>query len=485
MRIRLLAAAAAASCALGACAPIFAQTTLDVTHLLDYGLDVAAEIDATLGVPRSALYAEGANLGGDHIGGAGGYGFAWSLSAQFRVLNSLTRYDPVTYESQLRAFSDQFHDDYWVDSQRGYSAVYHADDRYYDDNAHIAVALAEAYEITGDPTYLHRARLTYQFLLQGEAPGYPGSSYWRVGDDSFLDSAAVLQGARAGAMLYRATGNAGYLNDALQRYEWAANTTQLSDGTFMEKLFLTGPQAGTIGNYPLVNFTAMGIEANLQFYDVTGDPQYLAEAQRIGRTAASKYFSSTNGSINDEGFWAYELVDAFADLYERDGRSLWLARLLTGLNWLHDNKEDPEGHYGKFWGREGPQEGTLSEWWLNDQAPVARAYLHTALLQVEPISGQNGADFNGDGAVDGADFAVWQRGFGMIAQTDGANGDANGDGRVNAADLALWQAALGTSSGSGLGIPTPEPSAAALAAVGLIAIAYRAQGAAAARRRRA
>ena len=475
MRAWLLAPAAMAAVALHPAAPVVGQTTVDLTPFLGYGMEVAAEIDATLGVSGTALYAEGANLSGNQFGGSGGRAFVWPLSAQFRVLNSLAQYDPVTYEPKLREFSDQLHAGYWNSSLRGYSCCLGGSDRYYDDNAHLAVALAEAYEITGDSMYLYRARLTYQFLIQGEAPGYPGGSYWQVGNETFLDSAAALQGARAGAMLYKATGFQIYLDNALQRYAWAASTTQLADGTFMEKLFLTGDQAGEIGNYPLVNFTAMGIEANLQFYDVTGDPQYLTEAQRIGRTAANKYFSSSTGAINDEGYWAYELVDAFIDLYEHDGRGLWLSRIENGLNWLHDNKEDPEGHYGRMWGRDPPPEetwidGTLQSWYLNDQASVARAYLYAALLQTEPISGQNGADFNDDGVVNGGDFLVWQRGLGKIAQTDGAHGDANGDGTVDRRDLAIWQSAYATTASAVAGASrVPEPSSVVLVTLALCA----------------
>lgn len=48
------------------------------------------------------------------------------------------------------------------------------------------------------------------------------------------------------------------------------------------------------------------------------------------------------------------------------------------------------------------------------------------------------ADFDGDGDVDGGDFLIWQRGFGLTAQEDNSLGDANGDGDVNEADLAIW-----------------------------------------------
>jgi hypothetical protein len=56
-----------------------------------------------------------------------------------------------------------------------------------------------------------------------------------------------------------------------------------------------------------------------------------------------------------------------------------------------------------------------------------------------PIQG----DFNGDGAVDGGDFLIWQRGLGNVGETTPANGDANADTTVDAADLAIWKTNFG------------------------------------------
>ena len=112
--------------------------------------------------------------------------------------------------------------------------------------------------------------------------------------------------------------------------------------------------------------------------------KYLNEAKRIGRRTLTRYFGGS-GEINDEGYWAYELADALIDLQSRDPTGKWLDPLDRALIWLHDNKRDPMGHYGLFWGREGPQRTALQSWHLNDQASVARAYLHMAVVP-EPSS---------------------------------------------------------------------------------------------------
>ena len=73
-------------------------------------------------------------------------------------------------------------------------------------------------------------------------------------------------------------------------------------------------------------------------------------------------------------------------------------------------------------------------------------------LVVDPYQ----ADFNGDGAVDGDDFLIWQSSFNV---DDG--GDANGDGVTDGDDFLIWQAEFGTADGSGNGA-VPEPASIAL-----------------------
>lgn len=81
----------------------------------------------------------------------------------------------------------------------------------------------------------------------------------------------------------------------------------------------------------------------------------------------------------------------------------------------------------------------------NGPVPLADVYRREAarLLGLPENAGvqdvrnrYGGADFNGDGQVDLADFAILSANFGRTAA--GLRGDLNGDGRVNDADLQLF-----------------------------------------------
>jgi hypothetical protein len=107
-----------------------------------------------------------------------------------------------------------------------------------------------------------------------------------------------------------------------------------------------------------------------------------------------------------------------------------------------------------------------------DQDGTAGIYRYAAaqdtpFVDLNPSNG----DFNGDGTVDGADFLIWQRGFGLSGQPDGTTGDANADGNVNAADLAIWESRFGGAPAVASVGAVPEPASLAMLAAGALALA--------------
>ncbi|MCO6048126.1 glycoside hydrolase family 76 protein [Aeoliella sp. ICT_H6.2] len=374
---------------------------VELATLQAWGMEVAQEIESTLRLERSSLYAETANLGGGQYGGANGRAFVWPAATQFRVLDSLVQIDPTTYAPELRAFSNQLRNDYWRNG--GYSAVAFASDHYYDDNGHLVVSMVEAYNLTGDEVYKTRAIETYDFVLSGEDDAGGGGIYFRRGDYGSKDTVSTLQGARAAAMLYNATGEQQYLDDAERLMEWTNSHVQQAGGRYWQRFRLDTMQADGVD---IVNATGIGISANIELYDATGDLAYLHEAQRVAYSGVGRFFNSSTGALNDESYWAFEMVDALNDLYLRDGNRSWRSAVHGAMEWMHDNKRDPNGHYPLFWGREGVQTETLTEWNLNEQAAAARALLDTSVTELLP------GDFNDDGVVDMADYVVWRNNVG-------------------------------------------------------------------------
>ena len=92
------------------------------------------------------------------------------------------------------------------------------------------------------------------------------------------------------------------------------------------------------------------------------------------------------------------------------------------------------------------------------------------LLQMQAAAAPpENADFNGDNIVDGADFLIWQRGFGAAGTL--ATGDANGDLAVNDLDLGIFKTQFGTDPTPAVGAigAVPEPTTLALAGLAMVA----------------
>jgi hypothetical protein len=82
-------------------------------------------------------------------------------------------------------------------------------------------------------------------------------------------------------------------------------------------------------------------------------------------------------------------------------------------------------------------------------------------------------DYDDDGDVDDADYAVWRTSFDQTVQNPGNGADGNNNGIVDAADYVVWRKQFGSGQSIGAGAVNlvPEPTSLGLALVTLHAIA--------------
>lgn len=88
------------------------------------------------------------------------------------------------------------------------------------------------------------------------------------------------------------------------------------------------------------------------------------------------------------------------------------------------------------------------------------------------VIGSLPGDYNLDGAVDGADFLIWQRGFGSMTNLVA---DGNRDGAVDSLDYNIWRSNFGASANASLsttGDAVPEPSSVAIVLLSLLGLVY-------------
>jgi hypothetical protein len=110
------------------------------------------------------------------------------------------------------------------------------------------------------------------------------------------------------------------------------------------------------------------------------------------------------------------------------------------------SQSEPIAHFGL-----GPNADLVDlitiEW---PASGIVQELRNIAPNQLLSIVERHPCDFNGNGQIDAADYALWRDTLGQ-AVAHGSGADANGDGLVDATDYNLWKAHFGAAFGIGAG----------------------------------
>jgi T5SS/PEP-CTERM-associated repeat protein len=117
---------------------------------------------------------------------------------------------------------------------------------------------------------------------------------------------------------------------------------------------------------------------------------------------------------------------------------------------------------GIFTGQVLPSLGTDLGWTVDYDY-----ILDTVSLLVLSTATVSGADFNGDGMVNGEDLDIWETNFGITSGASALQGDADGDGDVDGDDYDILVMQLSPGSGASVGGDANVPEPASLALAGL------------------
>lgn len=213
-----------------------------------------------------------------------------------------------------------------------------------------------------------------------------------------------------------------------------------------------------VGQVPIFPLPSSGDQS--LFYGVgnllNGAPNYPAKPP--GSNSIGPAFTTLTGP--QDIAWA-ATPDAFGD-------ANWniAARLLSGTF--------AEGVTPAFVAGSGGNVYTALPAAANGIGPTAVASAITTIVRTNFVAIQS-ADYNHDGIVDAADYAVWRKTEGQTVAPPGAGADGNHDGTVNAADYDLWRShfgnPMGSGSGGGLSDGTvPEPTTGFLLTIGAVLI---------------
>ena len=252
------------------------------------------------------------------------YAFMWDNGVQFSVLTAAARKRPDEYLPVLGKYFGGL-DAHWDASRSpaGYQPYLAGpgggDDRYYDDNAWMAIDFVYAYELTKEARYLRRAEEVLRFVWSGWDEKLGGGVYWHVSRDGRDEKAqkGVCSNATAACGLLRlARQKAGRDRDELiararRAVAWTRKHLQDADKLYMDHV---SPRGGQVQRHKWTYNTGMMVRCHLLLHELTGSPADLTEAVAVGR-AAEAFVDPQTGAYRDAPFFSHLLAEADLELY--------------------------------------------------------------------------------------------------------------------------------------------------------------------------
>jgi predicted alpha-1,6-mannanase (GH76 family) len=239
---------------------------------------------------------------------------------------------------------------YWdkdapIPAYDAYFASPTGDDKYYDDNAWMALTFTEAFELTRDRRYLYRANEVMRYVLSGWDEQLGGGIYWRQ-DRKTKNTCSNGPSATAALTLAAYGSERYYVNWARRIVDWTTRTLQAPNGLFWDSVKPDGSMDKTQWTYN----TALMLRANLGLYRVTKERGYLEAAQRMARASEKGLVNGETGAFKDDALFSHLLAEAFLDLHRTTGEAYLLnrARANADFAWKHVRDASDGGFWGKW-----------------------------------------------------------------------------------------------------------------------------------------
>jgi rhamnogalacturonyl hydrolase YesR len=362
--------------ALLAAALLAPQSTAISDRLGSWGVETIEMIREQYHLPDTLLYADKLTVGRKPTQPA----FNWGAGVQLSALAAAARWDS-RYSPWLREYADATRV-YWNPAPpvAGYDVLPMPKpvDRYYDDNAWMAMALVEAYEVLGDDKYLRWAEDTMRYVLSGEDALLGGGIYWRESDKATKNTCSNAPSVAAALSIYRHTRDQRLLVAAIRLYGWTKRTLQDPEDHLMwDNIDLAGKIERTKWSYN----TGLMIRSAAELFAATRNPQYMDDLRQFQSASGRRWLRDE--SIRDDGRFAHLLMESWIKQRERapvpnpDQPRDDVRAFLEPLTTLRNVVRNESGLYGESFYRV-PRPGQR-EFELLDQASAARAYFMAAL----------------------------------------------------------------------------------------------------------
>ena len=300
--------------------------------------------------------------------------FTWSNSMLLLAFAKAAEFDRA-YEERLEGLMSHI-DRYWVSYNGigGYDCLPHPKakaDRYYDDNAWIAMGQIDAYQAVGKKKYLEGAEKTIAFCLSGideENGGVWWRENWPGQSQKSKNTCSVAPIAFSCLRYYEITRERKYLETAVGLLGWLDEHLKDADHLYFDNLKMSGQ----IGRRKWSYNSAMPLRCYALLYKLTGEQGYLDKAVEIAQAAKERWYEEASGAIKCESMFAFTLIEGWVELSNVTNDRRWKDMARSSLHYVHSNVKDSRGRYSKRW--DDKNAAAITHWKLLYPASTGRAY---------------------------------------------------------------------------------------------------------------
>ncbi len=240
-------------------------------------------------------------------------------------------------------------------------------DRFYDDNVWLALDFCTLYASTKNQKYLNKALEIYDFIYSGWDDNLGGGIYWCEQKKTSKNTCSNAPSAVLSAKLYQLTKDEKFLSRAIETYQWTkTNLLDPSDFVYWDNVALNG----NIDKRKYTYNSGQMIEAGVLLYRITGDKNYLIDAQKTA-LGTYQYFtkikSTTTGDqvfYPDSPWFNVIFFRGLKALYFEDGNKKYVQTMLENAHFAWSNTTDENNLLGKSWSEKSAQPYK----WLLDNA---------------------------------------------------------------------------------------------------------------------
>ena len=282
------------------------------------------------------------------------YSYLWPYSGTFSAVNALfettsdANYKSLLDTKVLIGLEEYFDTRRTPEAYASYINSAAQSDRFYDDNVWLGIDFTDVYTLTKEAKYLQKAQLIWNFIESGMDNNLGGGIYWCEQKKESKNTCSNAPGSVLALKLFKATKDSTYFVKGQHLYEWTkANLQDSTDYLYFDNIALDGK----IGKTKFAYNSGQMMQSAALLYQLTGDKNYLTDAQNIARACHNYIFmdyateqDKTIKLLKKGDIWfTAVMLRGFIELYQADRNKIYLDSFNQSLDYAWEHARDEKG----------------------------------------------------------------------------------------------------------------------------------------------